>query len=153
MKWLHPPITKIYEALGSVADGRVEASGNTGKVYSSTGNKHYDISYDAEAGEIMANDNGSYWKGYLGYPAIAFLMKRGTLSYDGKLGLLLKGVAWKDINQQFKNDFDRALEFILSTKSDEERASLTAFVAKVDQEIVALDLSLLGKKTKPPEGY
>jgi len=46
MKWKHPPIIKIYEALGSVADGRVEVSGNTAKVFSSSGNKFYVVSYD-----------------------------------------------------------------------------------------------------------
>jgi hypothetical protein len=36
MKWQHPPIIKIYEALGAIADGRVEINGMTAKVYSST---------------------------------------------------------------------------------------------------------------------
>ena len=70
MKWEHPPIIKIYEALGAVADNRVELSENTAKVFSSSGNKFYDVSYDRDSNSIMTNDNGSYWKGYLGYPAI-----------------------------------------------------------------------------------
>jgi len=36
MKWKHPPIIKIYEALGSVADGRLKLDGNFAKVYSSS---------------------------------------------------------------------------------------------------------------------
>jgi hypothetical protein len=36
MKWRHPPLIKIYEALGAIADGRVEVNGMTAKVYSST---------------------------------------------------------------------------------------------------------------------
>src|SRR3989339_2007322 len=124
MKWKHPPIIKIYEALGAVADGRVEVGGNTAKVFSSSGNKFYDVSYDKEKNAIMANDNGSYWKGYLGYPAIAFLMKTGVLSFDEKTASLLENIAWKDINQKFKNDFDKTLEFILSSKSDAKKESL-----------------------------
>lgn len=62
MKWKHPPITKIYEALGSVADERIELVGSSAKVYSSSRNKFYVVSY--EPGAIMANDNGSYWQGY-----------------------------------------------------------------------------------------
>src|ERR1700733_3253094 len=62
MKWKQPPVIKIYEALGAVADGRVEVSGDTAKVYSSTGNKFYDVTYDPAEQAIMTNDNGSYWK-------------------------------------------------------------------------------------------
>ncbi len=153
MKWKHPPIIKIYEALGSVADDRVELSGNTAKVYSSTRNKYYDVVYDPIKKSIMANDNGSFWKAYLGYPSIAFLMKSEILSYDLEIASLLKDIAWKDVNQKFKNDFDRTLEFILSTKTEEEKGILDEFVQKVDKEIKDLNLSLLGKKTTPPDGY
>lgn len=72
----------------------------------------------------MSNDNSSFYKGELGYPSIAFLMKLGVLSFDQDCANLLKGIAWKDINQKFKNDFEKALDFIL-----------------------------LGQKTTPPEGY
>lgn len=72
MKWKHPSITKIYEALGAVADGRVEVSSNTAKVYSSSRNKYYDIVYDPDKNQIMSNDNSSFYKGELGYPSIAF---------------------------------------------------------------------------------
>jgi hypothetical protein len=153
MKWKQPPIIKIYEALGTVADDRVEISGNTAKVYSSSRNKFYNVGFDLEQKAIMANDNGSYWKGYLGYPAIAFLMKIGVLSFDEKLASLLKGIAWKDINQKFKNDFGKTLEHILSSKSEEEKEILEEFVNKVNEEIKSLNLSYLGKKTLPPEGY
>lgn len=153
MTWHHPPITKLYEALGAVADGRIEISGNTAKVYSSSRAKFYDVTYDPDANEIMANDNGSYWKGYLGYPAVGFLMKKGILSYDPNLGLLLKDIPWKDINQKFKNDFDAALEYILESKSETERNKLREFMEKVDGEIKALNIGMLGKKKQPPAGY
>ncbi len=153
MKWKQPPIIKIYEALGAAADGRIEISGNTAKVYSSSGNKFYDVSYDPFTQSIMANDNGSYWKGYLGYPAIAFLMKIEVLSFDEEIASLLKDIAWKDINQKFKNDFDKTLEYILSSKSEEEKKKLFDLVDKIESEIKALDLSYLGKKMLPPKGY
>lgn len=153
MKWKQPPIIKIYEALGAVADRRVEILSNTAKIYSSSGNKFYDVSYNPVAQSIMANDNGSYWKGYLGYPSIAFLMKTGVVSYDEKVADLLKGIAWKDINQKFKNDFDKTLKFILSSKSEEEKERLTKQVSKIESEIKILDLGYLGKKVLPPEGY
>ena len=153
MKWKIPSITKIYEALGTIADGRMEMTGNAAKSYSSTRNKFYTITYDPEKNAIMSNDNSSYYKGELGYPSIALLMKLGVLSYDKECADILKGVAWKDINQKFKNDFEKALDFILSTKTEEERMRLREFAEKVYVEIKKLNLSLLGSKVKPPEGY
>ena len=153
MKWLPPPTIKIYEALGAVADGRVDLDGNSTKVYSSTGNKFYEVTYDPDKKAIMANDNGSYWKGYLGYPSIAFLMKAGVITYDEKIGSLLKGIAWKDINQMFKNDFTQTLDFILSEKTSKERGLLADLVSRVERELISLDLGILGQKKAPPEGY
>ncbi len=153
MKWKHPSITKIYEAFGAIADDRVEMLGNTAKVYSSSRNKYYDVTYNADKNEIMSNDNSSYWKGDLGYPAVAFLMKIGVLSYDENVGNILKGIPWKDINQKFKNDFGKALEYILSSKTEEERRELKKLAEKVDGEIKKLKLGMLGKKTVPPHGY
>ncbi len=153
MKWHHPPIIKTYEALGAVADGRVEIDGNKARVLSSSRDKYYDVAYDLEKRAIMANDNGSYWKGYLGYPSIAFLLGAGVLAYYPKAGELLKGIAWKDINQRFKNDFDKTLEHIMSSKTEAERSFLAGTVKVIDEEIKKLDIGLLGKKTMPPEGY
>src|SRR3990167_10799320 len=100
MKWKLPKTIKVYEALGALADGRVEATGDTGKVYSSSRKKFYDVSYDPINQAIMSNDNASYWQGYLGYPAIAYLMKIGQLPFNQKFADGLKGIAWKDINSK-----------------------------------------------------
>jgi hypothetical protein len=101
----------------------------------------------------MTNDNGFFWNGYLGYPAIAFLLKKGILSYDEDTAKILENIKWKDINQKFKNDFDKTLDFILSLLTATQKDMLTVLVQKIDKEIADLDLSLLGKKVKPPEGY
>ena len=153
MKWKYPPIIKIYEALGSVADGRVEVEGESTKVYSSSGNKFYIVHHDLKSNAIMTNDNGSYWKGYLGYPAIAYLLKVNILPYREELGELLKGVAWKDINQKFKNDFDKTLEYVFSKINSSKTEELRSYVKNLLKEIEKLNLHLLGSKIKPPEGY
>lgn len=153
MKWKYPPIIKIYEALGSIADNRLYVSENTAKVYSSSGNKFYEVTYDPEKNAIMANDNGSYWKGYLGYPAIAFLFKIGLLDFRPDMARLLKGIKWKDINQKFKNDFDKTLGLIEDSLDQNYKEALSAYVNEVDKQIRELDLNLLGAKTMPPEGY
>ena len=153
MKWGTPPDIKIYEALGAVVDGRVKIKGNHAQVYSSSGNKFYAVEYEADSKSIMTNDNGSYWKGYLGYPAIAYLLSIGVLEYVSTLGSLMKGIPWKDINTRFKNDFEKTLSFILKDLSVEERQSLHDYVQQIQKEIRNLNLNLLGKKTLPPEGY
>ncbi len=153
MKWKNPPIIKIYEAIGSVADGRVEALGDTGKVFSSSGNKYYDVSYDPIEKEIMTNDNGSYWQGYLGYPSIAFLMKSKVLSYSDEVGQLLKGVLWKDLNLKFKNNREKTIAYVVSSKTDIEKEKIEVLVNKVEAEIKKLGFSMLGKKVFPPSGY
>jgi hypothetical protein len=88
MKWKPAPLIKVYEALGSIGDGRFEVAGNTAKVYSSSGKKFYDVMYDPIKQAITANDNGSYWVGYLGYPSIVLLLALGVVT---KAGRILKG--------------------------------------------------------------
>ncbi len=153
MKWKNPPKIKIYEALGSIVDGRVKTAGDTAKVYSSTGNKFYEVTFDKSKKAIMANDNGSYWQGYLGYPSIAYLMMGNLLPFDKDVAGLLAGIAWKDINQKFKNNYDKVIEEILSRKNEAEKEKVENFVDMVAEEISELNLSILGSKTKPPDGY
>ena len=153
MKWKIPPDIKIYEALGAVADGRIEMDGDTARVYSSSRNKFYDVHYDRAAHAIMTNDNGSFYQRYLGYPAIAYLMLAGEVSYDPNVAELLKGIAWKDINQKFKNDFAKTIGHILTGKNADEQTAIKAEVERIARQIKALDLDLLGPINKPPEGY
>ena len=151
--WDTPPIIKIYEALGAVADDRLEINGNEAKCFSSSGNKYYDIQYDPDKNAIMSNDNGSYWKGYLGYPAIAYLLQSNILPYRPELGQLLKGIAWKDINQKFSNDFDKTLAFILEPLESDVREELKEYTSLVLAQINEMKLQKLGKRIKPPSGY
>lgn len=80
-------------------------------------------------------------------------MKVGVLEYQEDLGELLKGISWKDVNQRFKNDFDKTLEHIFASLNPDQIRSLKNYAEKIADEIKKLDLSLLGEKTKPPEGY
>ncbi len=143
----------MYEALGAVADGRIEISGNNGKCYSSSGNKYYDITFDPESYKIMSNDNTSYWTEELGYPAVAFLLKKGVLEYRAELANLLKGIPWKEVNQKFKNDFDAALEYILADMEKGGKEELDKYTQLLVEEVKKLNLKKLGKKITPPKGY
>jgi hypothetical protein len=155
MKWKNPPTIKVYEALGAIGDGRVHTEENEAKVYSSSGNKFYTVTFDQDTSAIMVNDNASYWQGTLGYPAIAFLCLENVVKYNAKLAQDLAGIPWKDINTQFKNDFAKTekhvKEKLFSLGWNE--ADLEREVQSVVAQVEKLDLSLLGKKTKPPLGY
>jgi len=155
MKWKIPPKIKIYEALGSIGDKRIEVTINEAKVYSSSKGKFYTIKYDSKSNSIMCNDNGSYWQGYLGYPAIAFLMLNGRIKYSSKYSEALKDIMWKDINVKLKNDFSKAEAYVLDLIK-KKRFSEEEFLGEIDniyEQIKVLNINLLGEKQKPPEGY
>jgi hypothetical protein len=110
--WKIPPPIKVYEALGAIGDGRVRTIDNDDAagawdVVSSEGAKTYRVELSADGREISSNDNASYWQGYLGYPAIAVLLARGTLHASAKATRALAGIPWKELNRRFKNDYAR----------------------------------------------
>ncbi len=153
MFWHNPPTAKIYEALGALADGRVSVTGNSARVYSSSRNKFYIVTYDPDSHAIMVNDNASYFRGYLGYPGIAFLMHIGEISYEKQVANLLKGIPWKDLNRTFKNNFDTTTEYILGGKTPEEQGIIREEVRQIEEQFRSKHYRLLGEKMKPPEGY
>jgi len=155
MKWKIPPRIKVHEALGCIADKRIIVKDNEAEVFSSSRGKSYSVKYDPKKNAIMANDNGSYWVGYLGYPSIAFLMLKGVVGYNPTYAEALKGIPWKDVNQKFKNDFGKTEKYVndlVKTKgvSVEE---LDKEIDRIYEQVKKLDLEMLGEKTKPPEGY
>jgi hypothetical protein len=155
MKWIIPDVIKIYEALGTIADGRIEVDGDSAKVYSSSGGKFYTITYDGSKNAIMSNDNAAYWRGYLGYPAITFLLKTGKIDYDPRYADMLKGIAWKDINVKFKNDFDKTVVYVreMLSKNGTDMNGFDSEVERIRARLKELDLDMLGPRAKPPAGY
>jgi len=100
--WKKPPRIKVLEALGCIADKRIEfISDYEAKVVSSTGERVYTVKWDGGKA-IFSNDNGSIYRGYLGYPSIAFLMLKGLLPFNEKLANGLKGIPWKRLNEKYK---------------------------------------------------
>ena len=156
--WKLPPKIKIYEALWAVADERIHMQwffANEATCYSSSGNKFYTVKYDPDQRAIMVNDKWSYRNNYLGYPGIAFLMIKGILTYDPEYAFALKDIPRKDINQQFKNDFDKTADSI-HQKLQDKGISVEGFLEEVDAiyaQIEALHLHLLWPKMKPPTWY
>lgn len=155
MKWAMPPTIKIYEALGAIGDGRIEVDGNQATVSSSSGGKSYSVVYDADAQAITANDNGSYYQGYLGYPAIAFLLLKGLLPYDEHWASALRGFAWKDINVRNKNDWKKTEAFIRESlvEKGEDLGVFDQEIERIRTAVQALDLNRLPSAAKPPQAY
>ena len=138
MPWKMPPRIKIYEALGAIADGRVELdAGGGGRVGSSSGDKTYVVEVGADSREIAANDNASYWQGYLGYPAIAMLIARGLYAPDASILAALKGVAWKEINRRNRNDWERTIAEV-EEDAREKECDVALIRAEADAILAAL---------------
>ncbi|MCC6004950.1 MAG: hypothetical protein LM590_11495 [Thermofilum sp.] len=134
--WRIPPRVKVLEALGAIGDGRIVFSGEReARVTGSDGTRAYRVVWDGGLG-IFSNDNGSVFKGYLGYPSIAFLMLKGVLPFDSKLAEGLRGIPWREINEKFKSYRDT--ELYVKGVLEERGFSwsyVSAFVEKVLAEI------------------
>ena len=78
-------------------------------VTSSDGSKTYEVETSADGREIASNDNASYWQGYVGYPAIAVLIARGFYRPPANVTDALAGVAWKELNRKYKNDWAKTI--------------------------------------------
>lgn len=150
--WKFPPTIKIYEALGCLADGRITHTPTGTLVKSSDYSKTYVVEYDAKTCAIMANDNGSYWQGYLGYPSIAVLLEEGVLSYDKDVSFLLKGIAWKSLNDRYKQDYDLVIAHVLQhiQESGGDILRITQYIQSIQEELKEKRIAKLGSRKKPP---
>jgi hypothetical protein len=82
-------------------------------------------------------------------------MQKGVIKFNPVYAEALKGIAWKDINTKFKNDFDKTAEYVHEILR-EKGIIIGDFYKEVEdiyKQIEKLNLSLLGIKVKPPEGY
>ena len=98
-----PPRVKILEALGAVADGRVvELGERLYRVASSEGDRWYLVYVDPEQRLAYSDDNGTRYRGYIGYPIIAVLMLQGRLPFDERIARALRGVPWRRLNERYQ---------------------------------------------------
>lgn len=153
MFWKLPPLIKVYEALGSIGDERIELLGNeSAKVYSSSRQKFYTVTYDPATNAIMANDNGSYWQGYLGYPSIAFLLVKGILPLRPMYAQALSHIPWKRINTRFQNNFEKTQRLIdrQLLAQGVDMTDFSEYCETIVRALAMLRLQSLGQKTIPP---
>lgn len=135
-----PPRIKVLEALGAIADGRVEVNGFEARVVSSSGDKVYNVIYSSD-GRVYSNDNGTYYRGYVGYPIIALLMIKGILPFDERISKALSGIPWKELNETYRKY--AIVEEIVLRKAEERgvsRSSVLDFVNIVLKKLSGLRL-------------
>lgn len=171
MYWELPPDFKIYEALGAIADGRVELIFNPllnlneintprnniieVKQYSSSRQKFYTIKYNPETAEIMSNDNATWYIGYLGYPALSALLFIQKIKFDQNILPYFKDIIFKDVNQKYKNNFQKSkleIDSVLANRG----LDLKIFQDQCElifEQLAALGLRPLGKKVRPLKVY
>lgn len=97
-----PPRIKVLEALGAIADGRVKVINEEEcEVISSEGDRRYRVI--VKGNKFYSDDNGTKFRGYVGYPIISCLMVKGVLPFDKALSDALKGIPWRKLNETLKN--------------------------------------------------
>jgi hypothetical protein len=148
--WKMPPLIKVYEALGAIADSRVKLQDERhASVVSSEEDKTYAVEIADRA--ISANDNASYWQGYLGYPAIAVMIARGLLAADSEAIKALARIPWKELNRRFRNDYARTIAEVEQgfAARDIDPATIRAECEKI---LVALSAfaPIQGARRRPP---
>ncbi|MDE7202245.1 MAG: hypothetical protein K2O91_10170 [Lachnospiraceae bacterium] len=146
-----PPIEKIHEAYSAIADGRIILRDTEADVSSSDFTKQYLVKWKDET--YSSNDNASYWKGYLGYPIIAVLMLQGKLSYDKEIAGHFKGINWKKLNTEHKNDYSKAVKQIMDglEKSGIDCDKINIEIDKVYKEIEQLAINTKRSSIRPPK--
>lgn len=149
--WKMPPLIKVYEALGAIADGRVRMLDEThAEVVSSEGDKHYTVVIDGKA--IVANDNGSYWQGYIGYPAIAVMIAKGIIAGNRDAAIALAGIPWKELNRRYRNDYAQTIaevERTVGARNGDPVAIKTACEAIV--AALSAYAPIRGARRRPPQ--
>lgn len=146
-----PPRIKRYEALGSIADWRTKTEDWEYRVYSSSWNKYYGVEYNPTHNSIMTNDNATFYKWYLGYPALCYLLEEWILNYNPEQAKLVAWIYRKKLNTDMKYDFDAVIKHLQET-IEADRKSFDEYVDACEKELQLLQLTQLWKKKKPPTG-
>lgn len=138
-----PPAAKIYEALTAIADDRVKLTSETSaEVSSSTGNKSYVVEWATDLTWISSNDNASFWQGYVGYPIVAALIKKGRLKVTPDSVNAVRNIHWKELNTKHKNKYQAAIDevFESGSRNGVERSYVEAECQTILAELAGLKL-------------
>jgi hypothetical protein len=141
-----PPRIKVLEALSAIADGRVRREGDHYVIVSSDGSRSYTVYVDEGRGLVYSNDNGTVYRGYVGYPIMSVLMMLGKLSFDKELSDGLRGIPWRELNEKYKN-YNAVMEVIRGRVGEDKWPLYERFIDKVLGELRRLNLRLMERST------
>ena len=130
------------EALGAIADGRVRKTEEGCKVISSERDKEYEVRIKGQL--VYSDDNGTKFRGYVGYPIISCLMLNNVLPFDQIYAEALKGIPWKKLNEEYKN-YARVEEVVFKVSEGRgvSKEELERFVYEVIAKLKSLHLRRL----------
>lgn len=122
-----PPPIKVLEAAAAIADGRVRILSNDGKLLvararSSGRSIGYRVvvetleRWEGRVYNVYSDDNGTIYRGYVGYPIISSLMIAGRLPRDERVESLLKGINWHELNSRYKN-YGRVIRVVIQERA------------------------------------
>ncbi|MEM1931397.1 MAG: hypothetical protein QW780_02135 [Sulfolobales archaeon] len=140
-----PPRIKVMEAMGALADGRIESvGGSLFKVVSSDRTRTYRVYVEMiEQGRfrVCSTDNGTVYRGYSGYPILSVLMVLGYLHRDVEVERALAGIPWRRLNESLKKYTLVESEVLkLATSRGVSPSRVNAAVAKVLENLKNLTL-------------
>ena len=72
------------------------------RVASSEGDRHYLVYVDPARRLAYSDDNGTRFRGYIGYPIIAVLMLQGRVPFDERIARALEGIPWRRLNEHYR---------------------------------------------------
>lgn len=148
-----PPRIKVLEALGALADGRVRrVRENLFEVTSSDGSRKYSV-YIERIGfrefRACSTDNGTVYRGYVGYPVIAVMAYSGYVRRDRDVEKALSGIPWRRLNEELKKYALVESEVLkLASSRGADPRSVSYVVEKIMEElrklVVFFDSSVCG---------
>lgn len=155
MKWKATPKAKVYEAWSALADGRVSLVGEReAAVESSDRAKTYKVVWTEDRRAFGANDNASYFVGYMGYPILATAMRLGLISYDTTIIDEFRDINWNKLNEIYKRRYDAVVDYVISQIEKSGRGSSDQIRQHADtvfSEFKALKLGRISPPGEPPK--
>lgn len=140
-------ISKVYEAYTALSDNRVEKINDSlYLVASSDCTKKYTVKREEDL--FSSNDNATRWQHYAGYPILAVRMNENRISYSNDILPLRKNICWKKENTNFKNDYDKAIEDVLASYSEEDKEKIQKAIEETLKDIESKEYLVKGNRAK-----
>ena len=125
-----PPRIKVLEAVSAVAKGRVIKEDGAFRVSASAGNREYLVILQGDF--VYSNDNGTLYRGYIGYPIIAAMIVEGIVPDFRELGNALKDIPWAELNAKMAS-YRKVEDYVkeVARRSGIEKEKVDKYIANV----------------------